>query len=85
MEVPMVGSRNRGHLPHWLLLGLGAMATIGVTGCQVDYGGQTMPSPYYMYDDVQYFPPGPQMKLAREAAALKTYNQEQAAMQAPQR
>jgi hypothetical protein len=31
-----------------------------------------------MSDDVQYFPPGPEFKLAKEAAAMKAYNQEQA-------
>ncbi len=54
-----------------VLLGLGLLGIVAVTGCQVDVGGQTMPSPYYMSDDVQYFPPGPEFKLAREAAALK--------------
>jgi hypothetical protein len=41
------------------------------TGCQVDVGGQTLPSPYYIYDDVQYFAPGPEFKLSNEAAAMK--------------
>jgi hypothetical protein len=54
-----------------LVLGLGLVATAGLTGCQVDVGGQTLPSPYYMEDDVQYFPPGPEFKLSREAAALQ--------------
>ncbi len=30
-----------------------------------------------MKDDVQYFPPGPEFKLAREAAAMKAYSQDQ--------
>jgi hypothetical protein len=51
---------------------------IGLTGCQVDVGGQTLPSPYYMADDVQYFPPGAEFKLSREAAAMKQQAQEQA-------
>jgi len=59
-------------LPTLVLLG-----TIGLTGCQVDIGGQTLPSPYWMTDDVQYFPPGPEFKLAREAAALKAHAQEE--------
>lgn len=54
-----------------LLLALGLLAIAGVTGCQVDVGGQTLPSPYYLTDDVQYFPPGPEFKLAREAAAME--------------
>ncbi|MBN2474340.1 MAG: hypothetical protein JXB62_07015 [Pirellulales bacterium] len=60
-----------------VVLGLGTIIAVATTGCQVDIGGQTMPSPYYMTDDVQYFPPGPEFKLAREAAALKEYAQEE--------
>jgi hypothetical protein len=41
------------------------------TGCQVEMAGQTLPSPYYLTDDVQYYAPGPGFKLAREAAAQK--------------
>jgi hypothetical protein len=54
-----------------LALGLGLAGCLCCTGCQVDVGGQTLPSPYYMEDDVQYFPPGPEFKLSREAAALQ--------------
>lgn len=57
-----------------LFAGLVALSAIGMTGCQVDVGGQTLPSPYYIYDDVQYFPAGPEFKLSREAAAMKAYN-----------
>ena len=41
------------------------------TGCQVSLNGQTLPSPYYLQDDVQYYPSGPEFKLPREAAALQ--------------
>lgn len=41
------------------------------TGCQVSIGGQTLPSAYYLKDDVQYFPAGPEFKLTREAAAIR--------------
>ncbi|MFO0920891.1 MAG: hypothetical protein U0905_00145 [Pirellulales bacterium] len=51
-----------------LLLGAGVCCS---TGCQVSVAGQTLPSPYYLYDDVQYFPAGPENKLANETAALK--------------
>ncbi len=61
-----------------VLLGLGLLAAVGLTGCQVDIGGQVLPSPYYMMDDVQYFPPGPEFKLAREAAALQEAAEEEA-------
>ena len=46
-------------------------AGLGLTGCQVDVGGQTLPSAYYLQDDIQYFPAGPEFKLSKEAAALK--------------
>ncbi len=49
-------------------LGCGGLA---LTGCQVDVGGQTLPSAYYLQDDIQYFPAGPEFKLSKEAAALK--------------
>lgn len=50
-------------------------------GCQVDVGGQTLPSPYYLTDDVQYFPPGPEFKLSREAAAMEAAKAERALQQ----
>ncbi len=40
-------------------------------GCQVSVAGQTLPSPYYLRDDVQYFPAGPENKIANETAAMK--------------
>jgi hypothetical protein len=73
----MKGSVNRRHPLRALLFSLGAIAGLGLTGCQVETGGQTLPSPYYMGDNVQYFPPGPEMKLAREAAAMKAYQPDQ--------
>ncbi|MEQ8847365.1 hypothetical protein [Botrimarina sp.] len=48
-----------------------AAAGVASTGCQVDIGGQMLPSPYYLTDDVQYYEPGPEFKLANEAAALR--------------
>jgi hypothetical protein len=67
------------------LLCRGTMLAIGCglvaisTGCQVNTGGQTLPSPWYHTDDVQYFSPGPEFKLTREAAAMKAYKAEEAA------
>lgn len=46
------------------------------TGCQVHVAGQTLPSPWYMDDDVQYFPAGPENKLANETAAQKAAREE---------
>lgn len=55
-------------------LGLGLLLALGsLTGCQVDVGGQTLPSPYYQEDDVQYFPAGPEFKLSNEAAAMEAF------------
>jgi hypothetical protein len=53
-----------------IVLALLAAGALTVTGCQVDVGGQTLPSAYYMSDDVQYFPPGSEFKLQNEANAL---------------
>jgi hypothetical protein len=62
-----------------ILLATAALAAGSLTGCQVDVGGQTLPSAYYLQDDIQYFPAGPEFKLSREAAAQKAYKKELAA------
>lgn len=51
------------------------------TGCQGVYNGQLLPSPNYIADDIQYFAPGPEFKLSREAAAMKAYALEVEAQQ----
>ena len=81
----MTGLINQRHRLRTLLLGLGLLACVGLSGCQVVTGGQTLPSPYYMKDDVQYYPPGPEFKCAREAAAQKAYSQDQMQQQAARR
>lgn len=55
-----------------LLLGcaLAGASCLASTGCQVDVAGQTLPSAYHLSDDVQYYAPGPEFKLANEAAAM---------------
>jgi len=50
---------------------MAAFCVCMTTGCQSSINGQTLPSPYYLQDDVQYFPSGPEFKLPREAAALR--------------
>jgi hypothetical protein len=69
---PRGGSATRAFLA---AIGLAGCA---VTGCQVDVGGQTLPSAYYLHDDIQYFPAGPEFKLSKEAAAQKAYRKEMA-------
>ncbi len=66
----MSGTKRYG----WRMVMCGLLLASGVatsTGCQVSVAGQTLPSPYYLMDDVQYFPAGPENKLANETAALK--------------
>jgi hypothetical protein len=72
----MQGFNNQRHSLRNFLLGLGAVAALGITGCQSEFGNQTLPSPYYLDGTVQYYPTGPEMKVAREAAAQKAANQE---------
>ncbi|HBE68217.1 MAG TPA: hypothetical protein DDW52_08725 [Planctomycetaceae bacterium] len=63
-------------------LGLLCAASLAPSvGCQVSVAGQTLPSPYYLYDDVQYFPTGPENKIANETAALKAARAENLAQQ----
>lgn len=64
-----------------VLLSLGVCSSLGITGCQVDVAGQTLPSPWYLKDDIQYFPPGPEFKLSREAAAQKAFAESQTTQQ----
>jgi hypothetical protein len=77
----MSGSNKQRHPLRSVLAGLALVVVSGFTGCQVDVGGQTLPSPYYLTDDVQYFAPGPEYKLAREAAAQRAAQAEQGAQQ----
>ena len=76
MNTPLTRSANRVGATHGIVLGLAAIAGLASTGCQVDVGGQTLPSAYYLQDDIQYFPAGPEFKLSKEAAAQKAYKKE---------
>lgn len=72
---------NRSHAGTFRgLKGIAALAfaagVVSLTGCQIDVGGQTLPSAYYLQDDIQYFPAGPEFKLSKEAAAQKAYKKE---------
>lgn len=55
----------------FMILAASFGASMMFTGCQTTVGGQTLPSAYYLGDDVQYDTKGPEFKLAREAAALQ--------------
>jgi len=49
----------------------------GFTGCQTNIGGQTLPSAYYLRDDVQYFPAGPDYLLPQTVKAHEEYRASQ--------
>jgi hypothetical protein len=71
--------RTKSNYARWSRIGalLLLPASLLSAGCQVDMAGQTLPSPYYLTDDVQYYAPGPGFKLAREAAAMQQQAGEQ--------
>ena len=60
-------------------IGIALAILTGATGCQIDSGGQTLPSPFWQTDDVQYFPAGTEFKLSREAAAQAAAKKDAAA------
>jgi hypothetical protein len=62
-----------------LVLGLFAIATLtsSMVGCQTTVGGQTLPSAYYLKDDVQYFPAGPEVLLTNTIQAIEQYKLDQ--------
>jgi hypothetical protein len=64
----MVSSRT-GRIGRAWKAAVAACGLLGSVGCQVEYAGMTLPSGKYMYDDVQYFAPGPDFPLARTLAA----------------
>jgi hypothetical protein len=66
----------------WLgLVAVALITAVSSSGClsapwgflQTNIGGQVMPSAYYLQDDVQYFPAGPQDKVFNERRALEQY------------
>jgi hypothetical protein len=59
-------------LPRMALLGCGLLATL-TTGCQSTVGGQTLPSAFYLSDDIQFFPAGPEFKLTKQVQAMEEY------------
>ena len=60
----------------------GLLISATSTGCfQTTVGGQTLPSAYYLDDDVQYFPKGSEQKLANQIRALERYKAEREANQ----
>ena len=66
-----------------LVCGACLASALAATGCQIQVGGQTLPSPYYLQDDIQYFAPGSEFPLAREAAAQRRIRAEFDELEAP--
>jgi hypothetical protein len=58
-----------------------ALTAVTATGCQTTVGGQTLPSAYYLRDDVQFFPAGPEFQLTNQVEALEQYKLEQQRIQ----
>src|SRR5579863_4523702 len=65
------------------LIATAGFVLAGATGCQTTIGGQTLPSAYYLTDDVQFFPAGPQDKIFNERRALEQYRAGQEQQVAP--
>lgn len=64
------------HVALWAsLAATGAVATL--SGCQAEYAGMTLPSGKYLYDDVQYFAPGPDFPWANTNAATQRARMQQ--------
>jgi hypothetical protein len=61
----------------WAIAAAMLASTAFTTGCQVDMGGQTLPSAFYLKDDMQYFPAGPEFKLSAEAAHMRQMQEQQ--------
>lgn len=65
-----------------LALGLAVAAALCVApfaGCQVTRNGQTLPSPHYLEDDIQYHPSGTEFQYQQEVDYMNKANAEKAA------
>ena len=76
-------SRMKNRTTSLLLCAALMLTALSSTGCQISVGGQTLPSAYFLQDDIQYFPKGPEFKLSREAAALKEAREDATINQRP--
>lgn len=53
---------------------------LAATGCQANIAGQTLPSAYFLRDDVQYFPAGEEFQFPNMQRAIETFKLEQEAI-----
>jgi hypothetical protein len=75
---------DRNTIKRWSLAVLfaGGLGMVAVsTGCQTTVGGQTLPSAYFLRDDVQYFPAGPEFVLTKEVEEHENYRLRQEGIQ----
>ena len=71
------------YIGRFAVLAVSPLPVIGV-GCHGSIGGQTLPSAYYLTDDVQYFPAGPEFLLPNQERVLEEYRlQQQQASEVP--
>lgn len=67
--------KNEGKSTRWLLGGLFAAALFGslsfLTGCQLSQNGQTLPSPWYLDNKIQFFPAGNEFQYQEEVDRMK--------------
>ena len=65
-----MNTRNR-----WIVGGLMSILAAGaamvLTGCQMTQNGQTLPSPYYLDNQIQYFPAGNEFQFQGEVDRMK--------------
>jgi hypothetical protein len=74
---------HRRHFSHSAIITC-AISCAVLTGCQVREGGSGVGgSSMYEKDGVVYYPPGPEFKLQREAAARKALQQDVEEQQRP--
>ena len=67
--------KNEGKTTRLLLGGLLAAALFGalpfLTGCQLSQNGQTLPSPWYLDNKIQFFPAGNEFQYQQEVDRMK--------------
>lgn len=59
-------------------LAVAALLIAPLVGCQVTRNGQTLPSPHYLEDDIQYHPSGTEFQYQQEVDYMNKANAERA-------
>lgn len=61
----MRSMKSKGRVAFGVLI-LAALTLAPLAGCQVTRNGQTLPSPHYLDDDIQYHPSGSEFQYQQE-------------------